>query len=170
MTPSEQQRRSVDGYFAQHGHYHVDLQLAEQEDESSSSYVAGPDFVSLDEKLEVVETDTTQEDEAHVRRLVKNGGAGAGTWFGNVLGWGLFSVEENEEEELDGEGYGEATEGEDEVNDEASGLSAQGKRRSTARQFEGVTSVDERIPPPKADEGGWQDAAWLLTVASKVLL
>ncbi|KAG4216802.1 hypothetical protein PC116_g34717 [Phytophthora cactorum] len=29
---------------------------------------------------------------------------------------------------------------------------------------------EERIPPPKSDEGGWRDAAWLLTVASKVLL
>jgi hypothetical protein len=33
-----------------------------------------------------------------------------------------------------------------------------------------TTALDERVPPPKADEGGWHDAAWLLTVASKVIL
>ncbi len=47
----------------------------------------------------------------------------------------------------------------------------QERRRSSVRQFEGVTTlVEERMPPPKADEGAWQDAAWLLSVASKVLL
>jgi hypothetical protein len=162
-------RRSVDGYFAQHNHYQQHGQL-EDDDDENASYAAGPDFVSLDTKLEAVEADTSHEDEAHVRRLVKNGGAGGGTWFGNVLGWGLFSVEENEEESdeegdretgvEDGEGEGEVVE-----------FSAEGRRRSTARQFEGIPlPVEERIPPPKSDEGGWQDAAWLLSVASKVLL
>ncbi|KAH8906982.1 hypothetical protein BR93DRAFT_937905 [Coniochaeta sp. PMI_546] len=169
MTPSEQ-RRSVDGYFAQHAHNYQHVQL-EDEDDENASYVAGPDFVSLDTKLEAVEPDTSYEDEAHVRRLVKNGGAGAGTWFGNVLGWGLFSVEENEEES-DDDGEREAGDDDDsQAEGDAVEFAADGRRRSTARHFEGISlPVQERIPPPKADEGGWQDAAWLLSVASKVLL
>jgi len=172
MTPAEQRRLSGDGYFAQHGHYHNHVQAEEDEDENAV-YVAGPDFVSLDSKLEAVEADTSTEDEAHVRRLVKNGGAGAGTWFGNVLGWGLFSVEENDEES-DGEGDGETAEDDDDgesAGKESRSSSQGGRRRSTVHQFESISlPADERIPPPKADEGGWQDAAWLLSVASKVLL
>lgn len=147
LTPLE--RHSIDGYFPHHSH------LAEE------AHLAGPDFVNLDEKLEAIDQDTSQEDEAHVRRLVKRNSAGVGTWFGNVLGWTLFSVEENDEES---ETEGEASDGEVEEISHS--------RRSSLRQFEGVvaTSTEERMPPPKADEGGWQDAAWLLSVASKVLL
>jgi hypothetical protein len=168
-TPSEQQRRSLDGYFGRDTqHYRHDR--ADSEDDDSVGYTAGPDFVSLDSQLETVEADTTYEDEAHVRRLVKHGGAGGGHWLGSVLGWGLFSVEENEEES-DDEGDRETAEADGESEGEAVKLSAQGRRRSTARHFEGLTLPSEqRIPPPKADEGGWQDAAWLLSVASKVLL
>lgn len=168
MTPSEQ-RRSIEGYFAQHAHHYQHAQLENDDDEHASS-VAGPDFVSLDSKLEAVEADNSHDDEADVRRLVKNGGAGGGNWFGNVLGWGLFSVEENEEES-DDEGDREAGDDDAEGEGSATEYLAEGRRRSTARQFEGIPSpVTERIPPPKADEGGWQDAAWLLSVASKVLL
>lgn len=149
-TPSE--RRSAEGYFPP------------QED-----YIAGPDFVNLDERLEAIELDTSHEDEAHVRRLVKDGNAGAGGWFGNILGWGLSSVEENEEEsdgEGDGDGDGEGGVAEGEVQE-----APRERRRSSARQFKGViTRAEERFLPPKADEGGWQDAAWLLSVASRVLL
>jgi hypothetical protein len=147
MTPLE--RRSAEDYF---------LENSNEED-----YVPGPDFVNLDEELEAADQDTIQDDEAHVRRLVKRGNAGAASWFGDVLGWTLFSVEENEEES---DGDGGDTEGE-------GGAAVLETRRSSISipQFEGVsTGHEERMPPPKADEGGWQDAAWLLSVASKVLL
>lgn len=165
LTPTE--RRSIDGYFP-HQHHHNQL----EEDVEEEDYVAGPDFVNLDEKLEAVEEVMSDADEAHVRRLVKNGGAGAGTWLGNVLGnWGLSSVEEHEEES-DAEAEDETTPPEDHGESEDGRFSVQQpRRRSTLRQFEGATvPVEELIPPPKADEGGWQDAAWLLSVASKVLL
>lgn len=146
---SPQEYRAADGYFAQQ--------------HQEESLVAGPDFVNLDERLEAIEQDTSQEDEAHVRRLVKRGSTGVGTWFDSVLGWGLFSVEENEEED-DSDCDEEGTEcgAEDPI---------QERRKSSVRQFDGAaTASEERMPPPKADEGGWQDAAWLLSVASKVLL
>ncbi|OHE97642.1 hypothetical protein CORC01_07057 [Colletotrichum orchidophilum] len=150
LTPME--RHSLDeGYFPRH--------------HDGEDYIPGPDFVNLDEQLESFDFDTTQDDEAAVRKLVKDERAGGASWVGNILGWPLFAVEENEEEsddeDVDGEFEGEADE------DGAHGL----HRSWSARHFEGVISApEERIPPPKANEGGWQDAAWLLSVATKVLL
>jgi hypothetical protein len=127
----------------------------------SEEYMQGPDFVSLDEKLEAIEIDTTQADEAAVRRLMKRENAGTNSWMGNLIGWSLFSVEENEEESDNADG--EMSEGDEEEGELT--------RSASTRHFEGVATVPEsRIPPPKQDEGGWQDAAWLLSVASKVLL
>ncbi|ROW12947.1 hypothetical protein VPNG_04654 [Cytospora leucostoma] len=144
VTPGE--RATIEGYFGSQ-----DAPL----DESAS----GPDFVNLDEDLEAsgVEHDTSRDDEADVRRLVKNGNARPSTWFGNMLGWALFSVEENDEDE---EADGEGSDGEEEASVPETPLE---------RHFEGVTFLSEqRMPPPKVDEGGWHDAAWLLSVASKV--
>ncbi|KAK5661444.1 hypothetical protein OQA88_11345 [Cercophora sp. LCS_1] len=142
MTPLEG-RASADGYFPVG---------AVDED------IAGPDFVNLDEALEAgEELDTSLEDEAYVRRLVKKGNGGVGTWFGSVLGVQLFSVEENSDES-----EGEESDGEVE---EAPG------RSESVRRLEAMTAVaEEKMPPPKEDAGGWHDAAWLLSVASKVLL
>jgi len=150
MTPLEF-RSAEDGYFP-----------TTSEDDA---YIPGPDFVNLDEALEAVdeEIDTTVEDEAYVRRLVKKGNGGMGSWFGSVLGVQLFAVEEDSEESDDGDEG--TTEGElDEVE-------CQPRRSSSTRRLDGVMmTLDERVPPPKEEEGGWHDAAWLLTVASKVLL
>ncbi|KAJ9141968.1 DUF3984 domain-containing protein [Pleurostoma richardsiae] len=163
LTPLE--RHSAEGYFSrQHG-------AADEEQHLHP----GPDFVNLDEKLEAVseERDTSQEDEVYVRRLVKSGGpAGVGSWFGNMLGWKLFSVDEDGEEEESSDEDGEdGTESGDGAAEDAASASTGRRASSVGSRFEGVvTGPDERIPPPKADEGGWQDAAWLLTVASKVLL
>ncbi|KAI1659237.1 hypothetical protein F4813DRAFT_26192 [Daldinia decipiens] len=139
-TPVE--RHAHDGYFS----YEV----------SPEDHIQGPDFVSLDEKLEAFETDTSKSDEAVVRRLVYRKNDGVGSWV-----WSLFSVEENDEESDTADG--ELSDGET----EGSHL----PRSASTLDFEGVSNFpEEQIPPPKSDEGGWRDAAWLLTVASKVLL
>lgn len=147
ITPGE--RAAVESYFAQQ-----ELSAAPEE------YAAGPDFVNLDEKLEgygMYEMDTSQDDETVVRKLVKGGQGRPNSWFGNIMG-GLFSVDEHDEES---EADGEATDGElDEISEVDMDLN---------KNFEGTTSLSEqRVPPPRTDEGGWQDAAWLLSVASKV--
>ncbi|KAK3371694.1 hypothetical protein B0T24DRAFT_333726 [Lasiosphaeria ovina] len=176
VTPRD--RRSMDGYFplapgsvaasASASAYGGDV-------DDDSVAVAGPDFVNLDEKLEAIEQDTSVDDEAYVRRLVKHGNGGVGTWFGSVLGVNLFSVNEDEEEsDDDGEGSS-STDGElDDGDDSGEGEQATQQQRgasSSTRRLEGfTTALEERMPSPKADEGGWQDAAWLLTVASKVIL
>ncbi|KAL2021550.1 hypothetical protein VTK56DRAFT_7049 [Thermocarpiscus australiensis] len=151
---------AVDDYFGAAA-TNSNPEAGEGEEES----IPGPDFVNLDERLEAVEVDTTADDEAYVRRLVKRGNNGVGSWLGDLLGVKLFSVQEDEEEsEGDGDGEGETTEGETDNG-------GQERPSSSLRRLQGVTpAVDTRIPPPKADEGGWHDAAWLLTVASKVFL
>ncbi|KAK2593966.1 hypothetical protein QQS21_008325 [Conoideocrella luteorostrata] len=122
--------------------------------------IAGPDFVNLDERLEELERDTTQDDEATVRRLVRHGTAGKGSWISNVIGWSLFKVDETEEESEDDE---------DDYMDEEE-LVRTGRGSGSHKHFEGVLHAPmERLPPPTADEGGWKDAAWLLSVASKVM-
>lgn len=148
VTPGE--RAAVESYFAQE-------QLSAVEE-----YAAGPDFVNLDEKLEGFgyDMDTSQDDEAVLRKLVKGGQGRPNSWLGNIMGWGLFSVDENDEEseEADGEA---TTDGE---LDEGSVVDM-----DLNKNFETTISLSEqRLPPPKTDEGGWQDAAWLLSVASKV--
>lgn len=146
VTPGE--RAAVDSYFA--GQAMAD-----------DDFVPGPDFVNLNEKLEAFGTDihTAQDDEAAVRRLVKGGSGQSHTWLGNILGWNLFSVEENDEEDEDLDGDGSDGEAEDCLS-ESSG---------PEREFRGMTSFPAQpLSPPTVDEGGWQDAAWLLSVASKV--
>jgi hypothetical protein len=119
----------------------------------------GPDFVGLDEKLEAIEVDTSQADEAAVRRLVVRRSSGVGAWM-----WSLFAVEENEEDSDDSDSAdGDMTDGETE---------SQPPRSASTTDFEAFLGLPEsRVPPPKGEEGtSWQDAAWLLSVASKVLL
>ncbi|KAK8133932.1 hypothetical protein PG984_005944 [Apiospora sp. TS-2023a] len=148
-TPLERQQND-EGYFVHH-------------EFATPDYVQGPDFVSLDEKLEAIEVDTTRADEATVRRLVKRGSAGMGSWMGNLIGFSLFSVEENDEESDDAE---------DDLSDVEEDESQLGRSPSAGHLAELSAASGPRIPPPKADEGAtsWQDAAWLLSVASKVLL
>lgn len=124
--------------------------------EFSEENIPGPDFVGLDEKLEAVELDTSKADEATVRRLVMRRSNGMGAWM-----WSLFAVEENDEDSDTADG--DMTDGETE---------SQVPRSASTVDFEGFSTLPEsRVPPPRGEEGtGWQDAAWLLSVASKVLL
>ncbi|KAI1506530.1 hypothetical protein F5X99DRAFT_5908 [Biscogniauxia marginata] len=139
-TPQE--RHVQEGYFSQEF-------VAEE-------HIPGPDFVGLDEKLESVEVDTSQADEATVRRLVSRRSAGVGSWM-----WYLFSVDENDEDSDNADD--EMTDGETE---------SQPPRSASTLDFETFPGITEdRIPPPKEEEeSSWRDAAWLLSVASKVLL
>lgn len=141
ITPGE--RAGIEGYFASQG--------------PPGDYTPGPDFINLDEKLEATGFDgeADRDDEADVRRLVKDGLSRPGTWFGNIFGWTLASVEENDEDDdPDGEG-----------SDDEADMST--PETPYERQFEGARS-EQRMPAPRAEQGGWQDAAWLLSVASKV--
>ncbi|KHN97776.1 uncharacterized protein MAM_04165 [Metarhizium album ARSEF 1941] len=130
---------------------------------SPEAAIAGPDFINLDEKLEQLERDTTQDDEATVRRLVRHGTVGRGSWISNVVGWSLFKVDENDEDSEDDDD-------DDYVDDDEELARTAGRGDGSHRHFEGLLHAPAvRLPPPTSDEGGWKDAAWLLSVASKVM-
>lgn len=122
--------------------------------------ISGPDFVDLDEKLEELERDTVEDDEADVRRLVRRGNSGKDSWIGNLIGWNLFSVDEDIEE---------SDEDSDEEDSNGDTQSQADRSAWLRRHCEGPLHPEERIPPPIRDEGGWRDAAWLLSVATKVM-
>ena len=127
--------------------------------------LSGPDFVNLDEKLEELERDTSQEDEAAVRRLMRHGQNGGGSWIGNMIGWGLFPVDEDDDDDDDSE-----DDEEEEADGASAGVQTPGRSGRSSRHFEGISNLpDEKIPPPKNDGGAWGDAAWLLSVATKVI-
>jgi hypothetical protein len=134
-----------EGYFTSATEEHVGVE--------ESAY-PGPDFVGLDEALEALDV-STETDEEHVHQLVKRE-RGLGSWIGSFL----FSVSEAEDETS----AGELTDTEP---DEEWRLG----RSSSVRQLQGDEDRPEpSVEPPKENEGGWQDAAWLLNVASKVIL
>ncbi|RAR14792.1 hypothetical protein DDE83_001824 [Stemphylium lycopersici] len=158
-----------------------------------------PDFIEADED--------SDGDEEEIARLTRERGFGLGGWMDRLIGWSLFSVDEDRE--------ASETEEEDDYNDNdeetmsrksrGSGLrldnlnkeelklrrEVEAKRRKLEREAiiaasalrsqrgEGA-AVDGESRPSTAGEGeqmravneeagGWQDAAWLLSVASKAL-
>ncbi|ESZ92562.1 hypothetical protein SBOR_7047 [Sclerotinia borealis F-4128] len=122
-------------------------------------YPAEPDFVDVEE--EGFESGAeARKDEAMVKKLARASRLGLGGWVESLLGWSLFAVEEDgEETEFDTP---------DEKGEE-SPLSS----RPSRHMLDGLgdTPVEEQMPPLNPNEAdGWHDAAWLLSVASKVLL
>lgn len=171
-TPGE--RRGGGDYF--HG-----VVLPHRGDIEEDEYLReGPDFINIDERLEGVvygedgEVEAEVEEEHQVRMLVRREKAaaagGVSSWFGGVLGWPLFSVQESDEDWSGDEEDGEAADGEDEAEESRS---QPVRRQSGERYLEGDgATLDSatQVPPPHSEQGGWQDAAWLLSVATKVIL
>lgn len=125
------------------------------------AFVDGPDFV------EGIEEDDGEGDvdETELRRLTSEKGFGLGGWVDRFIGWSLFRNEDEERVEGDGELDDRPAEGD--------GLGSEGRRKRQENERVVWASTDEQIenvPPPGDCEGGWQDAAWLLGVASKVIL
>lgn len=142
FTPMEVER---DGYFDQ-----GDLDQAE--------FITEPDFV--DDEDEVLEQEQiSKEDDEVVRKLAKANRNGLGGLVERMLGWSLFSVDE------DGEDVDVETDGQDPSETSEVVIKRGG-------DIEKLRDADlYNMPPPKdEDTNGWQDAAWLLSVASKVLL
>jgi len=117
-----------------------------------------PDFVNGEDE-ENEEDDDDKNDEAVVRKLARASSLGVTGWLEKLLGWSLFPVDE-EGEETEGETVDEKTE-DSEISSKTSRKAVGGVEDSTIRAT---------IPPLKDDDAGtWQDAAWLLSVASKVI-
>lgn len=171
---------------------------------SASSYASGrqslelahledrflePDFVEADEE--------SDGDEEEVARLARERGFGLGGWMDRLIGWTLFSVDE------DGEGSSSDDNDEDEVDQVERFQYAnmtreelrlrrevEAKRRKLEREAiiaasalkagenkenedggpvsSSATATGAAVRSPE-EADGWQDAAWLLSVASKAL-
>lgn len=138
-----------------------------------------PDFVDDEE---------SDGDEEEIARLAAERGFGLGSWIDRFIGWSLFSVDEegddsDEDEEEDDD---DAVRPENMTKEELKlRREVEAKRRKLEREAiiaaaavknqgsevqaadgSGATEADR---PPNEDGGGWQDAAWLLGVASKVI-
>ncbi|KAF2491015.1 hypothetical protein BU16DRAFT_141413 [Lophium mytilinum] len=175
--------RQSDGWDEHPSHEHEGVQLmkllsGEHFEGGEAGWVSSPrvveaDFVGSDEE--------SVGDEEEVARLARERGFGLGGWMDRLMGWTLFSVEE------DGESSDEEGEEEEEALTREEVLlkkEVEAKRRKMERETIIAASAagskgkevenenDVPIPElvPAEGEGGWQDAAWLLSVASKVLL
>ena len=149
----------------------VDLDESMFEDD-----IIEPDFVEDD--------DESDGDEEEVARLARERGFGLGTWMDRLIGWTLFDVDEDGEESSDEEEEEDTASRPENMTKEELILrrEVEAKRRklereaiiaaSAVRTQDGEVKTDlaaEPIPPPE-DGGGWADAAWLFSVASKVIL
>ncbi|CAO2658739.1 Nn.00g064620.m01.CDS01 [Neocucurbitaria sp. VM-36] len=142
-----------------------------------------PDFIEADEE--------SDGDEEEVARLARERASGLGGWMDRLIGWTLFSVDEDGEgsDDDDEEEYGGAPRLENMTKDELKlRREVEAKRRKLereaiiaasalkARDAEGgedssrPSTGDAQRPATNEEAGGWQDAAWLLSVASKALL
>ena len=138
-----------------------------------------PDFVEADEEGE--------GDEEEVARLARERGFGLGGWMDRLMGWTLFSVDEDGEESSGEEEEEDRMMRPENMTKEELKLrrEVEAKRRkleretiiaasavqtsnSTTRLADGESA--EPKPPPAEEGSGWADAAWLVSVAAKVLL
>ncbi|OSS51632.1 hypothetical protein B5807_03746 [Epicoccum nigrum] len=149
----------------------LDLEREEGEDG-----MVEPDFVEADEGA--------LDDEEEVARLARERGFGLGGWMDALIGWTLFSVDEDGEVSSSDD---ERDEQQDLTRDEAKLMrEVEAKRRKMERESiiaasalrvqdkaedaeGGEVKIEVPKPPEGQEAGGWQDAAWLLSVASKAL-
>jgi hypothetical protein len=140
-----------------------------------------PDFIEADEE--------SDGDEEEVARLARERGLGLGGWMDRLIGWTLFAVDEDREGSDDEDVDDNRSLRLENITTEEMKLrrEVETKRRklereaiiaaSALRRRKANASTDESKPGTADDRGtlaneeagGWQDAAWLLSVASKAL-
>ncbi|KAI9790941.1 MAG: hypothetical protein M1835_000637 [Candelina submexicana] len=135
------------------GHGGEGASLFEEED-----VVIEPDFVDIDKDI----IDDTVDD-VEIQQLTKERGFGLGRWMDTLIGWSLFTEDGEESDKEPPEEQPEKREN----NSEARIGRVRDGRVALEPQAGGGT---ERSLDARSNEGGWQDAAWLLSVAVKVLL
>ena len=105
-----------------------------------------------------VEGDESSGDEEEVARLARERGGG---WMDRLIGWSLFAVDES----------GESEDDEGSVTMEEVWARRDGDARTRREGIVPIGGEDDGVvtSEPPEEGGGWQDAAWLLSVASKAL-
>lgn len=135
---------------------------------TDSTVLAGPDFVYDEEgdEEEGSENEEEKKQEDEIRELASQENVGMGGVIDRMFNWSLFD-ETNDTDE-------ETSSNEQAVPHQPEPLDARsGNISSAARGSEVPGQISELMPGggSKAEESyGWADAAWLLSVASKVLL
>ncbi|KAE9986522.1 hypothetical protein EG328_005408 [Venturia inaequalis] len=122
---------------------------------------AEPDFVDME--------DEGADDEEEVSRLAKQKGSGLGGFVDRLVGFSLFNVDEDAETEEDDEPEETAEQVAKRKQLEKKRRRAQLERAASSSAIATSRAETVQPPQPQGEEGGWQDAAWLLSVASKVL-
>lgn len=107
--------------------------------------------------------DSDAADELFIKRSVKTGTLGMGGFVERMMGWSLFTVDDDVEDNDDGN----ETEMEAEIEKHREEDRLHWKEVMEMQNREGANGLPAA---PKTVDGGWVDAAWLLSVASKVLL
>ncbi|KAL2136654.1 hypothetical protein VTI74DRAFT_2386 [Chaetomium olivicolor] len=162
------------GVVVEEGGGYFDLEMALKRRKELGT-MPGPDFVNVDDRLESAELQhraisgkSRSQDEAYLKELLREGGGG-GSWL-NMLGFGFFNVKEDDEDEQDEE-ESEWQRIQRELDEETAEERELRRAASLKRLHEIMISPMEERPPPPSEKGGWlDDAAWLLGVASRVLL
>lgn len=146
MTPVESRSSAA---FAEQGYF------------DDAAVGTEPDFVDAEDEGAV--------DDEEVSRLARQKGFGLGGLVDRLVGFSLFNVDEDGED-TEEEDPGEETAEEAEKRKEAKLKKRREQLERTASSSATATARHEDVRPPvQGDDGGWQDAAWLLSVASKVL-
>ena len=143
---------------------------------------AEPDFVDVDEDDQVAEQHYQQQhyDDQEVASLARQRGFGIGGLVDRLVSWTLFNVDEDAEESVVAAEKKDQEQSRASAEDAARLKAAALKLRreqldksasSSALATQATTVATEHPPPPSQDDvGSWKDAAWLLSVASKVIL
>lgn len=141
-----------------------------------SALGAGPDFVDpseLDDALVGRDVDSSA-DEEEVRKLANQRGFGFGGVLDRLVGWTLFNVDEDREESEREDGQGWMESAEEAKRRRAVEIKRRREQLESAASSSALATQAKAGEAPRAaqdeGQGGWQDAAWLLSVASKVIL
>jgi hypothetical protein len=147
--------------------------LSDDRDGGYFGHAAGvePDFVDPVEEEEgagVGDSDvidgSDMDDDEIVARLAGEDGA-LGSLMERLMGWTLFRVEEDVESGDDGEPH---------ETEHVPPAEVETRRRKRQQRADVLSSSNDNanVSKTKAEDvqSGWNDAAWLLSVASKVLL
>ncbi|KAI9714412.1 MAG: hypothetical protein M1820_000373 [Bogoriella megaspora] len=150
-------RTPLAGMASERGSYFGDVDMGDGALEEA-------DFVDLAEEKE-----GEKEDEEEIARLARETGSGFGGWVDRFMGFALFNMEEDRDESAD-----EAAEGESAEEAKRRKLAELRRKKEERERLIAQQRTNENpasgIQTPKEDHGGWQDAAWLLSVASKILI
>jgi len=139
----------------------------------------GPDFVDLDPHDTASGLSTQEDAEEEVARLANQRSFGFGGLVDRLVGWSLFSVDEDRDgtdvEDENARDRARGVAGRSRAVGAGSGVGASASSAASAAAPATVSDIagEEVVREPRREEvpeeDGWQDAAWLLSLASKVI-